>query len=288
MEAILNHQHFDLLEKIILERVVFHPPFKADASMHNEACFLYTRSGTSTLYGANHTVPMEANQGVVMRCGNYLNNWAINEEGPSEAVAVHFYPEVLKYIYRDKLPEFLKEKDTKSEVTIHKVAVDHMITQFVDNLVFYFENPSLINDELIVLKVKELILLLVKTDESNQIKELLRGLFVPGVVDFKKVINKHLYEDLSVEDLAVLTNHSLSSFKRKFKSVFDDSPARYIRVKRLERAAELLLVHDGRISDICYDCGFSEISSFSRSFQTHYGISPSEYRENRGVVHSDK
>lgn len=276
---IVKHQHFDLLQKTVLERLVFHPPIKADASMHNEACFLYAVNGNSKIYGPAQSIPLNTSEGVVMKCGNYLNSWLENTDSrPSEAVAVHFYPEVLKLVFDDKLPDFLISDGSPNDVSIQQVQVDDMVKKYIESLVFYFENPSLLNEELIKLKVKELIFLLVNTDSSNRIKDILKDLFNPDAYDFKAIINKHLFDNLSQEDLALLTNLSLSSFKRKFKEIFNDSPARYIKSQRLNRAAERLKASTDRIADICYECGFEDTAHFSRSFHSQFGMSPSEYR----------
>ncbi|MEM6723703.1 MAG: AraC family transcriptional regulator, partial [Bacteroidota bacterium] len=100
----------------------------------------------------------------------------------------------------------------------------------------------------------------------------------PIELSFKSIIQAHLYRDLEVKDFASLTNDSMSTFKRKFKKIFQDTPARYIAEKKLEKAASLLRSTDLRIKDICYDCGFRDVSTFSKSFSRKYDLSPSAYR----------
>jgi AraC-like DNA-binding protein len=276
---ILKHQHFEILQKTVLERLIFNPPLKADATMHNEACFIYAVNGKSKLYAATETQELHTGKGVVMKCGNYLNNWQESStKEPSEAIAIHFYPEVMKLIYEDQMPDFLKPDKKIKPISIETVKMDHLIESYMVNIQFYFENPSLINDELIKLKVKELILLLVKSDDSGRILNILKDLFNPEKYEFKDIINSHLYEDLSVEDLAILTGLSVSSFKRKFKEIYNESPARYIKNIRLEKAAKLLASTNTRISEICYSTGFSDPTHFTKAFSEKYQISPKEYR----------
>lgn len=278
---IKEYQHFDLLQKIILERVILKPPFRFNASMHNEACFLYTIKGESKLLSPGDSVKINSNEGVVMKCGNYLQNWLqTNEADHCEAIAVHFYPEVLKRIYDKDFPEFLKQAESGGHVSVEKIKVDALISNYIESLLFYFENPSLVNEDLIILKVKELILLLIKTDSSNRIRAILQDLFNPDHFNFKEVIEAHLFENLSLDDFALLTSLSLSSFKRKFKEVFGSSPARYIKTKKLEKSAELLELSSQRISDIAFDCGFNDVAHFSKSFHIHFGVSPTDYRTN--------
>lgn len=110
------------------------------------------------------------------------------------------------------------------------------------------------------------------------LREMLRTMFKPAELSFKSIVQAHLYEELEIREYAALTNTSLSTFKRKFKQIFDDTPARYIINKRLEKAAQLLKVTDKKVIEICYDCGFNDPSTFSKSFSKKYAQSPSEYR----------
>ena len=83
---------------------------------------------------------------------------------------------------------------------------------------------------------------------------------------------------MSIEELATLANLSLSSFKRSFQKHYATSPAKYIRQRKLEKAAKLLKSTSLRISQIGYDCGFVDLAHFSKTFQKAYGVSPSDYR----------
>lgn len=103
-------------------------------------------------------------------------------------------------------------------------------------------------------------------------------MFSPQQVEFKNVIENHLFEDLSIEDLAIICGLSLSTFKRTFSKHFDESPKKYINRRRLEKAKDLLEQTDQRVSEIAYDCGFNDLGYFSKSFQAFYNTSPSKYR----------
>jgi len=145
-------------------------------------------------------------------------------------------------------------------------------------MMFYFENPQLVDEELIKIKVKELILLLVKTEKAESVMQLISGLFSPREYSFREIIESNLYTNVSLEELAQLTNLSLSSFKRVFNKTFGDSPAHYLKTKKIERAVKLLEVSAKRISDIAYDCGFGSLAHFTKSFTDLYKQSPTKYR----------
>jgi AraC-like DNA-binding protein len=107
---------------------------------------------------------------------------------------------------------------------------------------------------------------------------LFQNLFENNHYSFKQIIHEHLYEELSSSELAVLCGMSLSSFKRKFKEVFDESPKQYINHKRIEKAQELLHHSELNISEVAYKIGFNDIGYFSKVFKSKVGVPPSEYR----------
>lgn len=274
-----SHQHFDLLDKIVMERVIFTPPLNAGQVMEDEACFVYSVNGQSTMYGGKDRNFLAPGVGALVKCGNFINHWKpVDHDEPCEAVAIHVYPEVINYVYQDKVPTFLKQSTQPSGKHIARLEANDAITNYVDSLRYYFDNPAMVDEDLIVLKIKELILLLVNAEDPH-IKSLLSDMFNPEVIEFKSLIEQNLFEELSIDEFALLTHQSSSSFKRKFDEVFGESPGRYIKKKRLERAAELLSISKSTISEICFECGFNDLAHFSKSFSAQFGVSPSAYRD---------
>lgn len=272
--------HFELFEKPIFGKATFDPPFKANSSFVDEARFVFIINGKSNLYVPNSSLKLETSDCFLMKCDNFVNVWEVNEGNTkSEVMVMHFYPDVLKLIYDDNIPEVFKSKNIKAHGPVTKIETNEMLVNYIRSLEFYFQNPSLMNDELIKLKVRELIQIMLNSDLSGSIKNMFSDLFKANAYDFKEVIHAHLYEDLSLQDLAFFTGLSLSTFKRKFQSVFKTSPTKYIKSKRLEKALTLLQTTDERISDIAYDCGFNDIGYFSKLFKTTYQLSPSDYKK---------
>jgi AraC-like DNA-binding protein len=85
-------------------------------------------------------------------------------------------------------------------------------------------------------------------------------------------------EPLTVDDLAAAAHMSRAHFSRAFKRAFGDSPYNYLLTRRLERAATLLRSTDWSVADICMSVGLSSVGSFTTSFTTAYGMSPTAYR----------
>jgi len=51
----------------------------------------------------------------------------------------------------------------------------------------------------------------------------------------------------------------------------------FVRNYRLEKAAELLSIRAGTVSDIAYQVGFESLPYFSKVFQERFGKAPSEW-----------
>lgn len=275
---IIDYKVLELHGKPLVEKAALKPPFTLLTNMSNEACFVYVLKGSNKLMAPLETERVNEDESVLLRCGNYLGQVRTDIDSDYSAVAIHFYPEVLSKIYNNKLPDFLRRQDKASNRSIAKFKSSVLFEKFVEGLLFYFENPELVTDELLELKLKELLLLLHNSNESGKVQEIFYNLFNPNKVEFKQVIETNLYNDLSLEELSQLTNKSLSSFKREFKKLYDVSPASYLRLKKLEKAKELLVVSEESISNVAYDSGFNDLSHFSKLFKAEYGVSPKEYK----------
>ena len=222
---------------------------------------------------------------MVKRCGSYISELlGTVETNKCEDIAVYFYEDILKEIYNE-LPELFETSN--SEAVIEKIPTNGLIDKYIESLLFYFENPLLADEPLMKLKLKEIIMLLLKTDKQISIMGLISDLFNPKSTSMKQVVESHWYSDISVDELAHLSNMSLSSFKREFKKSYNETPARFIKVKKLKKAANLLRVSDHSIADITYECMFNNPDSFSTIFTRYFKVSPKVYRLNQIKSSSD-
>lgn len=90
-------------------------------------------------------------------------------------------------------------------------------------------------------------------------------------------IEQHLAERFSIPTLAGLVRLSRFHFSRAFKQSFGVPPHRYQSDQRIERAKVLLADPDYSVTEIGFDLGFSETSSFSTAFRRATGMTPTTY-----------
>jgi len=90
-------------------------------------------------------------------------------------------------------------------------------------------------------------------------------------------IAKNYNRSVKNEELAKLTGLSTVYFRKLFTEVVGTSPIEYVHNLRINKAKEMLKSDYGRITDIAYSLGYSNIYDFSRTFKKHTGVSPSKY-----------
>ena len=278
-----SHKQFEFLGKVVMEKMVFKGPIRKERIMDQEACFLYQLNAKNVLYSASQKLMMGSKEAVVMKCGNYISHYLEPDNAePSEILIIHFYPEVLKKIYNNDLPAFFLQDEKTESASIESIVLDEVIESYIRSILFYFENPSMVTQDLIALKIKELILLLIRTESNeSRIRKIFNNLFDPIQLDFQEVIQANQFEDLRIEELASLAHLSVSTFKRKFKAIYKENPSTYLRNQKIEKAKKLLLATDLRITEICFESGFGELTHFNRVFKEQVGVSPSRFRENK-------
>ena len=94
----------------------------------------------------------------------------------------------------------------------------------------------------------------------------------------KDLVDARYFEPLGVEDLARAAGFSRAHFSREFRRTFGEAPHAYLLTRRLERAAALLRNTDRSVIDICFSVGLQSVGSFTTSFTSAYGMSPTAYR----------
>ena len=273
----MKSSRLELHGHVFAERIQLNFDYRLENAMPNDACLIYVQHGHQKVYSTDATIVLSTKDAVLLKCGNYVSDLEMVDQN-FEAVVFHFHPESVKKIFNGKPSSFFKaSRQEFSHRVASKVNRNLFLDNYVASLNMYFENPDLINEALLEVKLQELVLLLADTG-NDVIDHLLSTMYIKADVQFEQQIEQNLYNKLSVKELSFLTNRSESTFKRDFKKSYGTSPAKYFRVKKLERGSELLKNTQEPISSIAYDCGFETPAHFTKCFHDEYGVAPSQYR----------
>jgi len=275
---ILDQKTLKYKDQIIFERIrMSHfkriPKFYQD----REACFMFINEGEFSVRTPDEFISFNKEKGLLAKCFDYFFETTKKQRDKNdsiEVVGVLLYPSIVEELFQFDIMHSAHTVD----YNIKQVHVNGLLNNFKDSINLLLDNPELADETLIKTKLKEFVLLMSKTVNAPSQLDFLSAMFKKNNSEFKETILNNLYSNLSIDEFAHLCGMSLSTFKRKFKEVFKDSPKKYIGKMKLEKASKMLQSLDYRVSDVAYDCGFETISTFNRSFKTYFGKSPSEYR----------
>lgn len=96
--------------------------------------------------------------------------------------------------------------------------------------------------------------------------------------NFERTIQDHIFDDISIEELAEICNKSLTSFKKEFKKHFHESPHKWLIKQRLMHSRMLLISTNKSVSEIGLECNFPNTSHYIKLFKKEYGLTPAAYR----------
>jgi len=91
-------------------------------------------------------------------------------------------------------------------------------------------------------------------------------------------VSTHLYEKITLSDLAACCGKSKSSLSAAFERQLGVSPVEYVLRQKLEAVRKELLTGSTSVSGLAAQYGFCTHSNLTQHFRKYYGISPSEYR----------
>lgn len=99
------------------------------------------------------------------------------------------------------------------------------------------------------------------------------------ILKVQSYIKEHYREEISLNTLADIAGMTPSSFSRFFKMRTGRKVSDYITDIKLGHATRALVDCTHSIAEICYDCGFNNVSYFNRIFKKKKHCSPKEFRE---------
>lgn len=96
----------------------------------------------------------------------------------------------------------------------------------------------------------------------------------------EEYINDNYNSEIRLQSLADLVGMTPTAFSRFFKLRTGKTISEYIIDIRLGVASRKLVDTTMSIAEVCYDCGFNNVSNFNRIFKRKKGVSPKSFREN--------
>jgi AraC-like DNA-binding protein len=161
---------------------------------------------------------------------------------------------------------------------------DSLMKGYFHSLLPYIEKSKKISKKLAAIKTNEAIEMLLSLKPS--LKSFLFDFSNPHKIDLQKFMRQNFNYNVPIEAFAKLTGRSLAGFKRDFDAVFQTSPRKWLKEKRLNEAHHLIHRKKQKPADIYLDLGFENLSHFYTSFKKQFGVTPNVLIKNHETTKS--
>ena len=150
------------------------------------------------------------------------------------------------------------------------------IKNFLENLLFQFEESNSVSDIEISCLVYKFLCFLQMENQFSASKETENRKNIEKTINY---IRDSIYDEITLDDLAKEAALSKYHFSRIFKKETGFSPLEYVFNTKINLAKTILITTNRKIADIALDLGFSSESSFINAFKSRTGFSPNGFRK---------
>lgn len=269
---------------------------------------LFSTVGLTVSYGASHTHHSLSNlHDAYLETVNALNSMVINEHNnllfpPDKNNESHSFTweKSREFIFRlesgmtDKVEELLADffdiTLKNSGYTLYQIKVycfslsdevRYIISKYVEQINLHSTSSSMHNilDNMFSLEeLKQYYL-----QYYSNIADIFKSQHIydsDDVIDkIKTYIDRHYYDDLTVEFVSSLFYMNRSYISHLFKEKTGETFVYYLNYVRLNKAVELLTTTNKKMYQIAKNLGYSNVKYFFRVFKKYYKMTPEQYRK---------
>jgi len=249
--------------------------------MLQQHLFTFLLEGEKTVHFAGTQVSVKPHQFVMLAAGNCLMSEKVAAENADYHSILFFFDSKLLTEFFEKHAVLLGNQPGLSDnLPFLLFEKDEFLVNFIRSLDYMLNADQTIYQALQLVKLEELFLYLAVhyPGQIQQIRNMSHETNDDLIV--RRAVTSHIDNNISVEELAFLCNMSLSTFKRRFARIYGSSPNKWLLEKRMEKAAKMLRQNDCKASEIYYELGYENLSSFIQSFKQIYGVTPKQYQLN--------
>lgn len=238
----------------------------------------FTINGKRIFRHGNKTWVTNKERGFLMKRGAFLQElppenieWEVLVMYLKDNYLKNTFEEFRPYLKIERLPDM-------NPHMIQEIYINDQIRNCYESILPYFRQPHLLPDPIFEGKFKELLFNILAHPSNKQVLAYVNQIIGGYLVPIWEIMESNYMFNLSIADFAKIANRSTATFRREFEEYYRTTPGKWLKMKRLEKAALLLKTSDKTISEIVFECGFKNISHFSRVFSEKFKLSPSKYR----------
>jgi len=260
--------------------------FMGKSILHKNAISL-VMSGEKTMIFADRTINIKDDEFHFLSAGNCLVSMNFPGKSTFSSILLFYDNSILDnfYLKYDSLITKIKNNHSISSQAFVAFKKDAFVLNFIASLNLLFQSYAEISDEMKLLKFEELMLHLLQKYPEKTLSFRASQSRNLDDLEIRKAVEANISNNISIEELAFLCNVSVSTFKRRFTKIYEMPPSKWILLKRMEMAKNLLRHHTEKPGEVYYKVGYENHSSFSQSFKQTFGITPREFQSQQLNFH---
>jgi AraC-like DNA-binding protein len=218
---------------------------------------------------------------IIIRRNKFVKATKIPESPdiPCRSINIFLTQETIRgYVVQNNVE---KQKKYDGEGYIH-LNRNLFLKAYFDSMLPYLNRPDRLTGKMAQLKTAEAIELLLSA--NNRMEQFLFDLSEPYKIDLEKFIGANFMFNISLSEFARLSGRSLSTFKRDFKTLYNDTPEKWLRERRLDEAKQLITEKGLKPSDVYFQVGFENFSHFSAAYKQKFGQNASHNNFHYGYI----
>ncbi|CAI9683499.1 helix-turn-helix domain-containing protein [Elizabethkingia anophelis] len=241
----------------------------------NQNAFSFLIDGSKEVVFDNSSLSIDNSKFILMRSGHCLMTERLSDLKNYRSVLFFFSDIALSKFIRSI--ELNKAEPSKHS-SVHAFEYNEFITRFISSLSDISKLSDKVRNKLLEFKFQEIMLYLTELHGTDFIQSLIVN-SNDATRKFIHTIESNQLNKLSLKELAFLCNMSISTFKREFEKHYTESPVKWFQNKRLEYARHLLNNTKKSPSEIYFEVGYENLSSFIQAYKLKYGTTPKHHQK---------
>lgn len=265
IKVLFRNNNSSILHKTLHESLIDKEMYLSSVAM------LFVVKGKQTIrnYGGRKVV---VGQGQLLYLSKdmYLVSDFVTENNEFEAVIFFFDDEFIERKSR------ISKANGKLKNTIPTLLPSVQIGRYIHSLLSVYLNST--NDkEILDLKLSELLALIKLQDDGKEFISLFNEFSYPKERrDIREFMERNYLKNLNVEDYALLTGRSKSTFIRDFKKLYSTTPNQWLIDQRLEKAHYILMKTNLNVTDTAFEVGYENVSHFISAYKNKFLVTPKQ------------
>ncbi|MCH9659788.1 MAG: AraC family transcriptional regulator [Bacteroidetes bacterium] len=243
-----------------------------------ELFFLYVIEGVVKLQSPDGIIYVTGGNSALINKGSYVMSENLSTSNQEFKAYIVFLSESLVVDFTLDV-NILNPMDNPPQIALFTEGELPFLEIYIEcvSIIFNAYSEHKTHHNLIDLKSKELLCYLFMSSYRHVIASMLSTNMKNKTHQMRYIISKNYLYPISVEQLAFLCQMSISNFKRKFKEIYESTPAKWIKERRLEHAEKLLRNGKYKVHQVAKKSGFDNPNTFRNQFIKKYGVLPNQY-----------